>query len=93
MNKKTFRIVMLFVFISIAIAGAICMSIFNTSFAKGTIDYFSFFAAGFLIIDGVYKIVKYRNEPYLPDQLIRNIRVIKGACVMTIHIMQFVYGV
>jgi len=93
MNKKIFHIVMLFIFVSITVSGTVCVSIFNTSFAKGTIDYFSFFAAGFLIIDGIYKIIKYRNEPYFPDQLIRNIRIIIGACVMTIHIMQFVYGV
>ena len=79
--------------LSAATASLICVVIFNTAFAKNTIDYFSFFAALFLMVEGFYKIRRYRHEPYFPSQLARHIRIIIGACVFTIHVMQYVYGV
>jgi len=79
--------------LSVAVSGLICTAIFNTAFAKNTIDYFSFFAAIFLIVEGFYKIRHYRNESYFPAQFVRHIRIIIGACVFTIHVMQYVYGV
>ena len=93
MKKKIFPIAFTIIMITVAIAGAVCAYIFNTPFARGTIDYFSFFAAGFLIIDGFYKIRHYKNEPYFPNHFIRHFRIIIGACILTIHVMQFVYGV
>ncbi len=93
MNKNIFRAVLLFTAFSIVITAAVCAYIFNTSFAKNTIDYFSFAAALFLIIDGIYKISKYRNEPYIYSNLIRHLRIIIGASVFTIHVMQYIYGV
>jgi peptidoglycan/LPS O-acetylase OafA/YrhL len=93
MQKKIFRLVVLFALISIAIASLICAVIFNTSFAKNTIDYFSFFAASFLMVDGLFKIWRYREEPYFPNHFVRNLRIIIGACVFTIHVMQYIYGV
>ena len=76
-----------------AIVSAVTVYIFNTSFAHNTVDYFSFFAALFLIIDGFYKIIHYRSEPYFPNQFVRHIRIILGTCILTIHILQYVYGV
>lgn len=90
--KKT-AIILFAVVLSIVIAASVCVLIFNTAFAKNTIDYFSFFAALFLIIDGFYKIRRYRGEPYFPNQLLRHFRIIIGTCVFTIHVMQYVYGI
>ena len=79
--------------ILLAIAGALSAYLFKTAFAKNTIDYFSFVAALFLIVDGFYKIGHYREEPYFPNQFVRQLRIVIGACVFTIHVMQYVYGV
>ena len=87
------RVTFIGVALTIAITALICAFIFNTAFAKDIIDYFSFFAAGFLIIEGLYKIRHYKSEPYFPAQLIRHVRIIIGASVLTIHVMQFVYVV
>jgi len=92
MKKNIFKIVTVVIALTIAIAVVICASIFSTDFARNTIDYFSFFAALFLIVDGFYKIRHYRDEPYFPDQLIRHFRIIIGTCVFTIHVMQYIYG-
>lgn len=93
MNKNMLRTIMIVVAFTILVTCAVCVIIFNTSFAKNTIDYFSFFAALFLIVDGIYKIRHYRSEPYFPDQLVRHIRIIIGSSVFTIHLMQYIYGV
>ena len=82
--------------ISIAIIAVltawIVVMVFNSAFAKATIDYFAFFAAAFLIIDALYKITR-RSEPFFPNQLIRFVRLIIGVCIFMIHALQFVYGV
>ncbi|MCQ9207662.1 MAG: hypothetical protein NG740_07270 [Omnitrophica bacterium] len=93
MKKNISKIATAGIALAIAIAVVTCASIFNTDFARNTIDYFSFFAAIFLIVDGFYKINHYRNEPYFPNQLIRHFRIIIGSCVFTIHVMQYIYGV
>jgi len=76
--------------VSCVITVAICVFVFNSSFARNTVDYFSFFAALFLIIDGFYKIRRYRNEPYFPNHSIRHLRILIGTCIFTIHVMQYV---
>ena len=82
--------------ISIAIIAVltawIVVMVFNSAFAKVTIDYFAFLAAAFLIIDALYEITR-RSEPFFPNQLIRFVRLIIGVCIFTIHVMQLVYGV
>lgn len=93
MNTNVFRLIVIAAALSAAIASVICVLIFKTSFAKNTIDYFSFTAALVLIIDGFYKIRHYKNETYFPNQFLRHLRIIIGACVFTIHVMQYVYGI
>ena len=93
MNKKIFIIVLVVIALTVAIASLIAVAIFDTSFARDTIDYFSFVAALFLIIEGLYKIKRCKDEPYFPNQLLRHLRIIIGTCVFTIHVMQYVYGV
>jgi len=77
---------------TILIAAAITIAVFNTPFARSTVDYFSFFAGAFLVADGFYKIRRYADESYFPDQFIRHLRIIFGTCIFTIHFMQYVYG-
>lgn len=93
MNKNIFRLTIIVGILFVGAASLISVLIFNTSFAKNTIDYFSFFAALFLITDGFYKIWRYKDELYFPDQFVRHLRIIIGACVFTIHVMQYVYGI
>ena len=93
MNKNMFGILFVAILLTIAIASLVCVFIFNTDFARNTIDYFSFFAALFLIIDGFYKIRHYKSEPYFPNQLVRHFRIVIGTCVFTIHVMQYIYGI
>ena len=93
MNKNIFIIVLISIALTIAIASTITVYVFNTPFAHNTIDYFSFVAALFLIIDGIYKIRHYKAEPYFPDHFLRHLRIIIGTCVFTIHVMQYVYGI
>jgi len=92
MNKKILLITNI-VGLTIVIAIIITIFVFNTSFARNAIDYFSFVAALFLIVDGFYKIGHYKNDPYFPNQLIRHVRIIIGTCVFTIHVLQYAYGV
>lgn len=93
MKTNIFRVTLVVILLTMLMTIAITVLIFNSSFAHNTIDYFSFAAALFLIIDGVYKISRYRIERYFPNQFIRHIRVIIGTCIFTIHVMQYVYGV
>ena len=83
--------------ISFAVAVIILTSltvimVFNSKFAKTTVDYFAFFAGIFLISDALFKIIS-KNDRFFPYQLIRFIRLIIGASIFTIHIMQYIYGV
>ncbi len=93
MTGKVFTAVMIVTGLTVLIAGAITVALFNTPFARSTIDYFSFFAAVVLVADGFYKIHRYANEPYFPNQFIRHLRIIFGTCIFTIHFMQYLYGV
>ena len=84
--KKLISIVTILVLITIAFC-AICY-LFDTPFAEATIDWFAFLAGIFLIIEGLYA-MKTRGGPFLPDQLLRILRIIIGTCVFTIHLLQF----
>lgn len=72
---------------------AITTAIFNTAFARITVDYFAFIASIILIVDGSYKIFIYKNDPYFPNHFIRHLRIIIGVCIFTIHLLQVIYGV
>ena len=91
MNKNIFRTVIIFSLASVVIASVICVLIFKSAFAERTVDYFSFLIALFLIIEGFYMIGRYRNESYFPNHFFRCSRIIIGACIFTIHIMQYIY--
>lgn len=93
MKTNIFRITLAVILLTMFTTIAITVLIFNSSFAHNTIDYFSFIAALFLIIDGIYKISRYRVEKYFPNQFIRHVRIIIGTCIFTIHVMQYVYGI
>jgi len=93
MNKNIFRAVIIFSLASALVASVICVLIFKSAFAERTVDYFSFLIALFLISESFYMIGRYRKEPYFPNHFFRCIRIIVGACIFTIHIMQHVYGV
>jgi len=93
MSNKVLLVTLAGIVVCIAIASAVTTRIFNTSFAHNTVDYFSFFAAFFLIIDGFYKIIHYKSEPYFPNQFVRHVRIILGTCILTIHILQYAYGI
>lgn len=62
--------------------------VFDTSFAETTIDWFAFLAGIYLVVEGIYKILKYK-APFFPSQFLRFLRVVIGACVFTIHLLQF----
>ena len=92
MAKNTFNWRVISIVITVAVASLICVVVFGSVFADNTIDLFSFLAALFLIGEGFYKVYRFKNEPYFPNQLIRHIRIIIGTCIFTIHIMQCIYG-
>jgi hypothetical protein len=54
------------------------------------IDILAFIAGLFLIIEGFYKLYKYK-ESSLKLQLTRIIRVAFGCAIVTLHIMQFLH--
>ena len=93
MNKNIFMIVIISVLVTMGLASSITVLIFNTPFAQNTVDYFSFAVALFLVIDGFYKIRRYRNEPYFPNHLMRHLRILIGVCIFTVHVMQYIYRI
>ena len=92
MERHASRAVMITAAFIVLIAAAITAAVFNTPFARSTVDYFSFFAGLVLVADGFYKIRRYADEPYFPNQFIRVLRIIFGTCIFTIHFMQYLYG-
>ena len=88
--KKLYSVAVIFIFMGIA--AVITAYIFNTRFAKVTIDAWSFFAASFLIIEALYKIYV-SKESFWPNQFFRVLRIIIGVCIFTIHTCQVIYGI
>jgi len=76
----------------IALTAVIVVMVFNSAFAKVTIDYFAFFASVFLMVDALYKIMRKPDDNF-SQQLVRLMRLIIGVCIFTIHVMQYIYGV
>ena len=72
----------------IALTGYIIYHLFNTQFAKTTIDYFAFITGIFLVMEGLYKISKSKASLF-PDQFLRGLRIIIGIWIFTIHLFQF----
>ena len=79
-------------FLLMGVAATITVFIFNTSFAKVTIDAWSFVASLFLIVEALYRIAT-TNDRTWPNQIVRIMRIIIGVCVFTIHTCQLIYGV
>ena len=86
MDKKLWIAVVLLILITIAFS-ATC-ELFDTQLAENTIDWFSFIAGLFLVVEGLYKIFS-SEKPLLRDQLFRAFRVVIGTTVFTIHLLQF----
>ncbi|MEA3489360.1 MAG: hypothetical protein U9R44_03335 [Candidatus Omnitrophota bacterium] len=72
----------------IALTAHITCCLFNTQFAKITIDYFAFITGIFLVTEGLYKISR-SKAPFFPDQFLRGFRVVIGFWIFTIHLFQF----
>jgi hypothetical protein len=54
------------------------------------IDVLAFGAAIFLIVEGVWRIYEYHEEPW-QKQVTRAFRVAFGCAILTLHIMQFLH--
>lgn len=81
-------IVILTAIILIFLSFMVTCAVFDSRFALETIDYFAFFAAIFLILEAMYKLITMPKAP-LSDKILRTIRLIIGTCVFTIHLLQF----
>lgn len=89
--KKNISYALIAALVSI-IAVTINAVIFNSKFAKASIDIWAFSIAIFLIIEAFYKILSTR-DPFWPSQFLRFIRIIIGSCIFTIHTCQIIYGI
>lgn len=89
MNRNA---IMLLAIAVIILTSLVVIMIFNSRFAKMTVDYFAFYAGIFLISDALFKIIS-KNDRFFPYQLIRLMRLIIGVSIFTIHIMQYIYGI
>ena len=78
----------------IAVAAGFVLTcwMFDTPFANATIDWFSFIAGSFLIIESVYKIRKFSKDSFFLRSL-RGVRILVGADLFIIHLIQFIWGV
>ena len=54
------------------------------------IDVLAFCVAFFLVIEGIYGIFKYKEEP-LKSQITRSIRIAVGFTILALHTMQFIH--
>ena len=84
--KKNYWIILLAVLLFTGFM-AIC-ELFDSNFAKLTIDWFAFLAGIFLVIEGLYKILTSKTST-LGNQFLRFIRLAIGTCLFTIHLLQF----
>ena len=55
-----------------------------------TIDFLAFLLSGFLIIEGIYRIIEHRDA-HVSRQFTRSIRVAIGFGVLTTHIIQALF--
>lgn len=73
------------------ISASVICAVFETPFAEASIDWFSFIAGGFLAIEGIYKMRKFRADP-LSIQLCRFLRIFIGVNVFLVHLAEFIWG-
>lgn len=66
--------------------------VFDTPFANSTIDWLSFLAGAYLVIEGLYKIFRY-PKPFFPIQLARVFRIVIGLSIFSIHLVQSIWGI
>jgi len=85
--SKTFKILIIIIALMFGAFFMTC-ELFDSHFAKLTIDWFAFLAGVFLIIEGLYRIFSTKDQ-FFPLQFSRLIRVSIGTCVFTIHLLQF----
>jgi hypothetical protein len=57
-------------------------------FTQAAMDWFVFFSGIFLVVEGTCRILT-AKAPLLRDQIMRTVRVVIGACIFTIHLLQF----
>ena len=55
-----------------------------------TVDVLAFFAASFLILEGVYRLYEHRYATF-SKQFTRAIRIALGCSILTLHVMQFLH--
>lgn len=91
-KEKYKMVIFISIIIVITISAGIVISIFQTNFARLTVDYFAFAAGILLITDALYKIKTDSEKPW-SYQIVRFCRLIIGVSIFTIHIMQFIYKI
>jgi hypothetical protein len=89
--KNTSRTIILLAVLNTAAFISICR-FFDSDFANTTIDWFSFFAGVFLAIEGIYKMLKFKRDPAML-QASRLLRILIGANIFIIHLIQFIWGI
>lgn len=60
-----------------------------SEFDPPLIDYISFVAALYLIVEGFIRIIEHKNET-IPKQFTRMVRILFGLSIFIIHVMHFV---
>ncbi len=70
-------------------AASATLMVFHTHFIKVTIDYLSFAAGLFLMLEAAYAITR-SKEKFFPNQLSRIARALVGAFVFLTHLDQFI---
>ncbi len=88
----SYTITLIKTLITVAAGFVLTCWMFDTPLANAAIDWFSFVAGGFLVIEGIYKIRKFRKDS-LFLQFLRGVRILVGADVFIIHLIQFIWGV
>ncbi len=65
--------------------------VFDTDFANSTIDWLSFAAAGFIILEAYYKLHKFKHVSSIIHAA-RFLRILIGLWIFAIHMIQFLWG-
>lgn len=81
-----------FTAVLIASAASTVCRVFDTNLVNSTIDWISFAASGFLILEASYKLKKFKHAPPLVHAS-RFIRILIGIWVIIIHMIQFIWGI
>jgi len=65
---------------------------FDTGLADLTIDWLSFAAGIFLVLEAGYKRRMFPSDPAL-IHVLRAFRMVVGACIFMVHLAQFIWGI